>query len=86
VGGIAGLIYDAPVEAFEELYCRISALELLVFAMAGQIDKKQFTRDLAIHKERLLATATFASLSPEVAKRLTATIDRYARVVQGRKE
>jgi hypothetical protein len=74
------------VEAFEELYCRISALELLVFAMAEQIDKQRFTQDLAAHKERLLATATFASLSPEVAERLTATIDRYARVVQGRRE
>jgi hypothetical protein len=86
LGDIAGLFYYAAVEAFEELYCRISALELLVFAMAGQIDKKQFTRDLAVHKERLLATATFASLSPEVAERLTATIERYARVVQGRKD
>ena len=72
------------MEAFEELYCRISALELLVFAMAEQIDKKRFAQDLALQKKRLLATATFASLSAEVADRLTATIDRYARVVQGR--
>jgi hypothetical protein len=71
------------VEAFEELYCRISALELLVFAMAEQIDRKRFTQDLAAQKARLLATATFASLSPEVADRLTATIERYARVVLG---
>jgi hypothetical protein len=75
------------VEAFEELYCRISALELLVFAMAGQIDKERFMRDLAVQKEKLLATATFASLSTEVADRLTATIERYARVlVQDRRE
>lgn len=81
------MFYDRTVEAFEELYCRISALELLVFAMAGQIDRESFTRDLAIHKDKLLATATFASLSPEVAERLTATIDRYARVlVQDRRE
>jgi hypothetical protein len=73
------------VEAFEELYCRISALEVLVLAMAEQVDKKRFTLDLAMQKEKLLATATFASLSTEVADRLTATIDRYARLlVQGR--
>jgi hypothetical protein len=75
------------VEAFEELYCRISALELLVFAMAEQIDKKGLLQDLAAQKEKLLTTATFASLSTEVADRLTATIDRYARViVQGGRE
>jgi hypothetical protein len=39
------------VEAFEELYCRISALELLVFAMAEQIDKKRFAQDLALQKK-----------------------------------
>jgi hypothetical protein len=73
------------VEAFEELYCRISALEVLVLAMAEQVDKERFTRDLAAQKEKLLATATFASLSTEVGDRLTATIDRYARLlVQGR--
>jgi hypothetical protein len=73
------------VEAFEELYCRISALEVLVLAMAEQVDKRRFTQDLAAQKEKLLATATFASLSTEVADRLTATIDRYARLlVQGR--
>jgi hypothetical protein len=69
------------VEAFEELYCRISALELLVFAMAQQMDQRQFTRDLAQQKETLLTTATFSSLSAEVAQRLTATIDRYARLL-----
>ena len=69
------------MEAFEELYCRISALELLVFALAQQMDKSQFTQDLAQQRETLLTTATFSSLSTEVAERLTATIERYARLL-----
>ena len=69
------------MEAFEEMYCRISALELLMFAMAQQLNKQQFSRDLAIQKDRLLATATYSSLSPEVAQRLSSHIDRYARLI-----
>jgi hypothetical protein len=85
--GVRGCFMIRSVEAFEELYCRISALELLVFAMAGQIDRTRFMQELALQKEKLLATATFASLSTEVADRLTATIDRYARVLlQERRE
>ena len=34
------------MEAFEELYCRFIALELLVFAMAQQLDKEAFVKDL----------------------------------------
>ena len=69
------------MEAFEEMYCRISALELLVLAMAQQLDKEQFARDLRVQREKLLATATYSSLSTEVAERLTSHIDRYARLV-----
>ena len=69
------------MEAFEEMYCRISALELLVLAMAQQLDKEQFARDLRAQREKLLATATYSSLSTEVAERLTSHIDRYARLV-----
>jgi hypothetical protein len=71
------------MEAFEELYCRFSALEILVFAMAQQIDKERFAKDLILQKKKLLATATFASLSEEVAQRMTLNIDRYARVILG---
>ena len=71
------------MEAFEELYCRFSALEILVFSMAQQIDKERFARDLNTQKEKLFATATFASLSEEVAQRMTLNIDRYARVILG---
>ena len=71
------------MEAFEELYCRVSALELLVFAMAQQLDKHAFASDLLTQKERLLATATFADLSAEVAERMTLNIERYARVILG---
>lgn len=69
------------MEAFEEMYCRISALELLVLAMAQQLDKEQFIKDLGIQKERLIATATFSSLSADVANRLTSHIERYARLL-----
>ena len=69
------------MEAFEEMYCRISALELLVLAMAQQLDKEQFIQDLGIQKEKLMATATFSSLSSEVADRLTSHVDRYARLL-----
>ena len=69
------------MEAFEEMYCRISALELLVLAMAQQLDKEQFARDLRVQREKLLATATYSSLSTEVAERLTSHVDRYARLV-----
>jgi hypothetical protein len=71
------------MDAFEELYCRVSALELLVFALANQLDKRAFVNDLASQKEKLLATATFAALSPEVAERMSTNIDRYARVLLG---
>jgi hypothetical protein len=73
------------MDAFEELYCRVSALELLVFALANQLDKKAFVNDLASQKERLLATATFAELSPEVAERMKTNVDRYARILLGSK-
>jgi hypothetical protein len=33
-----------PVEAFEEMYCRISALELLVLAMAQQLHIDRYAR------------------------------------------
>ena len=69
------------MEAFEEMYCRISALELLVLAMAQQLDKEQFARELRAQREKLLATATYSSLSTEAAERLTSHIDRYARLV-----
>ena len=69
------------MEAFEEMYCRISALELLVFAMAQQVDRQRFVEELRAQKDKLLATATFSSLSSEVADRLTAHIDRYARLL-----
>ena len=69
------------MEAFEEMYCRISALELLVLAMGQQLDKEQFARDLRAQREKLLATAIFSSLSAEVAERLTSHIDRYARLL-----
>jgi hypothetical protein len=72
------------VEAFEEMYCRISALELLVLAMAQQLDKERFIDDLAIQKEKLFATAIFSSLTSEVADRLTAHLDRYARLLVSR--
>jgi hypothetical protein len=72
------------VEAFEEMYCRISALELLVFAMAQQVDKEQFIKDLGAQKEKLFATATFSTLSSEVADRLTSHMDRYARLLVSR--
>ncbi|MGA2024585.1 MAG: hypothetical protein ABSH23_07490 [Steroidobacteraceae bacterium] len=71
------------MEAFEELYCRVTALELLVFAMAHQLDPKAFARDLAAQQEKLFATATFAALSSEVAERMTLNIERYARVILG---
>jgi hypothetical protein len=69
------------VEAFEEMYCRISALELLVLALGQQLDKEQFARELRAQREKLLATATYASLSAEVAERLISHIDRYARLL-----
>jgi hypothetical protein len=71
------------MEAFEELYCRFSALELLVFAMAQQLDKEAFVQDHVTQKEKLFATASFATLSTEVADRMTLNIDRYARLLLG---
>lgn len=71
------------MEAFEELYCRISALELLVFAMAPQLNREAFVKDLAAQKDKLFATAKYSNLSPEVARRITLTVDRYARVLMG---
>jgi len=71
------------MEAFEELYCRFSALEILVFTLAQQVDKDTFAKALLVQKDRLFATATFASLSEDVAQRMTFNIDRYARVILG---
>ena len=71
------------MDAFEELYCRFSALEILVFAMAQQVNKEKFAKDLVTQKKKLFATATFASLSEDVAERMTLNIDRYARVILG---
>ena len=71
------------MDAFEELYCRISALELLVFALASQLNRDTFVKDLAAQKDKLFATATYSKLSPEVAQRITLTVDRYARVLMG---
>jgi len=71
------------MEAFEELYCRFSALELLVFAKAQQLDKEAFVKELVTQKEKLFATASFATLSTEVADRMTLNIDRYARLLLG---
>jgi hypothetical protein len=72
------------VEAFEEMYCRISALELLVLAMAQQIDKHRFAHDLQVQRDKLLDTAAYSSLSTEVAERLTSHVDRYARLLSSR--
>lgn len=69
------------MEAFEEMYCRISALELLVLAMGQQLNKATFSRDLERQKDKLLATASFATLSSEAASRLTGHIDRYERLL-----
>lgn len=69
------------MEAFEEMYCRISALEVMMLAMGQQLDKDRFAQELRVQKDKLLATATYSSLSPEVANRLTFHIDRYARLL-----
>ena len=73
------------MEAFEELYCRVSALELLVFAMAKQLDAGTFAKDFAAQKQLLFNTATFSELSDEVTGRMTSLVDRYTRLLLGSK-